>query len=128
MSNLDVIRERRDIFRKWLDDKCPSVFIDQRHLNSGSNERDYWHYGYYIALRDVLGYVDKRDPAILDSVSVPDPNCAHCGADTSRSAYSIIVQENHRDHDMKGGLCVSRFFCNNICLSASLGSSSKARP
>ena len=28
---------------------------DQRHLEEGTSERTYWHYGYASALKDVLG-------------------------------------------------------------------------
>ena len=27
---------------------------EQRHLDAGTPEREYWHYGYMVALRDVI--------------------------------------------------------------------------
>lgn len=34
------------------------VRMEQKHLDAGTVERDYWHYGYLIALRDVLKRLD----------------------------------------------------------------------
>jgi hypothetical protein len=31
---------------------------DQHHLDEGSNERTYWHYGYASALKDVLAILE----------------------------------------------------------------------
>ena len=33
------------------------IIEQQNHLDKGSIEQIYWHYGYYIALRDVLGQI-----------------------------------------------------------------------
>lgn len=31
---------------------------EQRHLDEGTNERTYWHYGYASALKDVIEILD----------------------------------------------------------------------
>lgn len=37
---------------------APKTWKEQLHLHEGSPERDYWHHGYYIALRDSLKLLD----------------------------------------------------------------------
>ena len=51
---LSVLRQRRDAIRDWLDEEAPYTAADQRHLDSDSCERAYWHHGYQAALTDVL--------------------------------------------------------------------------
>ena len=53
-SALSLLRQRRDAIRDWLDDEAPYTDADQRHLDSDSAERAYWHHGYQAALNDVL--------------------------------------------------------------------------
>ena len=39
----------------WLKEEAPECFKEQLHTRRGTSpERIYWHYGYAIALRDVL--------------------------------------------------------------------------
>lgn len=35
---------------------------EQKHLDEGTVERDYWHYGYLMALRDLLGLISPHEP------------------------------------------------------------------
>ena len=56
MSWRAAAQERLDGIRKWLNDEAPYIIADQRHLDEGSPERAYWHYGYQAALADVLKY------------------------------------------------------------------------
>ncbi len=39
------------------------VVTEQRHLVDGTNERNYWHHGHLVAVRDV--------PALLGNASMP---------------------------------------------------------
>lgn len=57
------LRRRYEETRDWLEDNAPECFDEQRHLDDGSKERAYWHYGYMMALRDVL--------ALFGSASTP---------------------------------------------------------
>lgn len=45
----------------WLSDNHPEVTVEQKHLDEGSAERAYWHYGYMVALRDVLKLLDHPE-------------------------------------------------------------------
>lgn len=45
----------------WVAGNAPHVTVEQKHLDEGSAERAYWHYGYMVALRDVLNLLDTRN-------------------------------------------------------------------
>lgn len=52
-SALDLIEEQHEALRDWL--KTNAAYVrEQGHLKGGSAEQAYWHYGYVMALRDVL--------------------------------------------------------------------------
>lgn len=53
------IARRRGDQRAWLNEHAPEVFEEQSHLNEGSRERTYWHYGYMVALSDVLRLLES---------------------------------------------------------------------
>lgn len=52
---------RRDAQREWLRVNHPDVFEEQKHLDAGSVERAYWHYGYTVALGDVLRFLERDE-------------------------------------------------------------------
>jgi uncharacterized protein YecT (DUF1311 family) len=56
----DVLDRRRGDQRAWLKEHAPEVFKEQAHLNDGSRERTYWHYGYMVALTDVLRLLERE--------------------------------------------------------------------
>ena len=47
---LSLLRRRRDGIRDWLDEEAPYTAADQKHLDSDTPERAYWHHGYQAAL------------------------------------------------------------------------------
>lgn len=53
------IEERRDGLRNWLREEG-GVCLDQAHLESGTDERAYWHHGYCSALNDVLSLLNNK--------------------------------------------------------------------
>ena len=55
------IEKRMNATRKWLRDNSSACFTEQKHLDEGSQERAYWHYGYMVALRDVMRFL-AQDP------------------------------------------------------------------
>jgi hypothetical protein len=65
------LRRRRDSIRDWLDEEAPYTAIDQRHLDSDSSERAYWHHGYQAALTDVLNLLTSAD-RIYGSEDIPN--------------------------------------------------------
>jgi hypothetical protein len=58
---LSLLRRRRDNIRDWLDEEAPYTEADQRHLDTDSLERAYWHHGYQAALTDVLDLLTSAD-------------------------------------------------------------------
>jgi hypothetical protein len=53
-QNISRLLHRRDRIRDWLQDEAPFAEVDQRHLDSDTPERAYWHHGYQAALTDVI--------------------------------------------------------------------------
>ena len=45
---------RHDGQYEWLKENHPEVFDEQKHIESGTTERAYWHHGYMMALRDTI--------------------------------------------------------------------------
>ncbi len=50
-----------DAQRAWLRVHHPEVFKEQKHLDTGSPERAYWHHGYMAALADLLRRVESEN-------------------------------------------------------------------
>lgn len=53
-TEIEKIEGRIRDLRGWLDANAPHCLAEQKHLEEGSHERVYWHYGYMVALRDTL--------------------------------------------------------------------------
>jgi len=56
---LERLTSRRDGQRNWLKREFPQIFKEQGHLDTGSVERYYWHYGYAVAITDILNLLQK---------------------------------------------------------------------
>lgn len=55
--DLSAIERRIRDLSEWLDKNGGNYRSDQRHLDEGSQERVYWHYGYLIALKDMMRFL-----------------------------------------------------------------------
>ncbi len=51
--------KRAQGLQTWLDENGGDCQKQQGHLVEGSTERVYWHYGYMVALMDVLRLMTK---------------------------------------------------------------------
>jgi hypothetical protein len=51
---IQKFQARADGIGKWLKNTAPHVVDEQKHLDDGSVERAYWHYGYRAALLDAI--------------------------------------------------------------------------
>ena len=51
---IENIRKRYERTVRWLKENYPNICEEQKHLDARSIERGYWHYGYAVALRDIL--------------------------------------------------------------------------
>ena len=52
------MEKRVAALQEYLIEESPKVFTEQKHLDKGK-ERIYWHYGYLVALKDVLRVLEK---------------------------------------------------------------------
>ena len=63
------IKQRVDVLAEWMLTHG-SFAMQERHLNANSTERLYWHYGYLMALQDMLsmeqGGIEQVDPPITE--------------------------------------------------------------
>jgi len=55
--DISVIEKRIRDTSAWLEKHGGSCISEQKHLDEGSQERIYWHYGYLIALKDMLHFL-----------------------------------------------------------------------
>jgi hypothetical protein len=50
----EKLRQRIEAQTQWLLQSDPFCFQEQKHLDEGCSERIYWHYGYMVALSDLI--------------------------------------------------------------------------
>lgn len=55
-----LLKNRAEELRKWLESRGHQCWTEQRHLKEGSAEQVYWHFGYFSAIQDVLTQLGKR--------------------------------------------------------------------
>lgn len=54
MEATALLEKRRDGITEWLKETAPECGREQKHLDEGTEARTYWHYGYLVAVKDVL--------------------------------------------------------------------------
>jgi hypothetical protein len=54
-------RNRAEKLELWIRENSAECLEEQKHLDAGSAERAYWHYGYLSALKDVLKLMSSAD-------------------------------------------------------------------
>jgi hypothetical protein len=57
-SQMNAISDKADALRRWLAENAPSCATSQRHLDPGTLEQVYWHYGYVCAIQDILALLN----------------------------------------------------------------------
>jgi hypothetical protein len=57
--DISAIDARIKGLTEWLEENAPECFTEQRHIREGTQERVYWHYGYMVALRDMLRFLTE---------------------------------------------------------------------
>lgn len=53
-AQVHALSLKADELTRWLAQYAPNCQTSQKHLEDGTIEQVYWHYGYLCALRDVL--------------------------------------------------------------------------
>jgi hypothetical protein len=59
-SQLQALSDKANALKGWLAEHAPYCETSQKHLDEGTVEQAYWHYGYVCAIRDVLAIVDSE--------------------------------------------------------------------
>lgn len=49
---------------EWLKESHPNCFVEQAHLDAGTDGRAYWHYGYIVALQDALALISENEATL----------------------------------------------------------------
>ena len=49
-----LLESRRKELAEWMEINAPSCKAEQKHLDDGTEGRAYWHFGYLMAIKDVL--------------------------------------------------------------------------
>lgn len=64
MSLEQAVEERLDAVLLWLKENAPAVAAEQSHLDSGTAERAYYHFGYAAALQDIKDCLPGRNDRV----------------------------------------------------------------
>lgn len=59
-SRIQAIFDQAEALSRWLAENAAGCELPQKHLDPGTVEQTYWHYGYLCALKDVLALVDSE--------------------------------------------------------------------
>lgn len=86
--DFEPIRRRIKAHREFLkNDPC---YEEQKHLDSGTRERVYWHYGYMVALLDLFRYL-----GIPEGACEPTQPANNDGVDAEKPRPSVMPTESN---------------------------------
>jgi hypothetical protein len=54
LAQIRAISDKAQALKLWLAENAPGPEAGQKHLDPGTVEQAYWHYGYLCALTDIL--------------------------------------------------------------------------
>jgi len=57
-AQIQAISDKLRELTCWLGENARGCDISQKHLDAGSIEQVYWHYGYACAIRDILSLIE----------------------------------------------------------------------
>jgi len=60
-EQMQIVSRRAEELTRWLGEHAPACETSQKHLDPGTPEQAYWHYGYVCALRDVASMVSRSE-------------------------------------------------------------------
>jgi hypothetical protein len=58
-SRIQGISDKAAALTEWLIQNAPHCQTAQKHLDPGTVEQAYWHYGYLCALKDILRVLEN---------------------------------------------------------------------
>lgn len=53
-THVEALSTRAEAISRWLSEHAPDCDASQKHLEEGTAERAYWHFGYVSAVQDFL--------------------------------------------------------------------------
>ncbi len=68
-SVMRLLAKRQGEVSEWLENESPYTMFDQKHLESGTSEQAYWHYGYVSAINDVMRLLSETSASEGNSQS-----------------------------------------------------------
>jgi len=60
-AQMEAISDKISGMTRWLAENAPYCEAEQKHLEEGTTERAYWHYGYLRALKDIVSLVKSAE-------------------------------------------------------------------
>jgi hypothetical protein len=57
-AQMKIISDKISGMTRWLAENAPYCETLQKHLDGGTVEQAYWHYGYLCALKDVVSAIN----------------------------------------------------------------------
>ena len=61
---VERLRLRADGIEDWLQELKSRCKIEQKHLDEGTPERVYWHYGYMVAFKDLMDLLERESKPV----------------------------------------------------------------
>ena len=78
-KDIRAVEKRIEALTQWLKENAPECFVEQKQLDTDTRERVYWHYGYTVALRDVLRFLTEPE-AVSQKFDTLDIHDSHPSA------------------------------------------------
>jgi len=72
--DLNSLESRARGIQDWLDKNGRGCQEEQKHIRADTTEKIYWHYGYMVALMDVLRVLGREITTASESSSTPQPD------------------------------------------------------
>lgn len=68
--DLESLETRARGIQEWLDKNGRGCQEEQQHIRAETTEKIYWHYGYMVALMDVLRFLGREITTVSESSSI----------------------------------------------------------
>jgi hypothetical protein len=65
--DIEPLEKRAKGIQEWLDKNGRGCQEEQKHIRAGTVEKIYWHYGYMVALMDVLRFLGREITTVASS-------------------------------------------------------------
>jgi len=88
------IKDRIEGIIEYLKENHPSMDLEQYHLDEGTMERYYWHYGYVVALKDIMRkFEEAKKEFLLNNFGCADEDVLKA-VDMQYKVYKEMIEEH----------------------------------